>query len=59
MSDKPFDKPVQILTGANSAVVRRVDTTLQAVDYLLHKWPVRAAGSIWRLAGPALQCWRA
>ena len=44
MEDKHFDRPVKILTGRAFSVSRNVDTTLQAADYLLHKWPVGTAG---------------
>jgi hypothetical protein len=39
MDEKAFDRPVQIITGQHGSVIRRIDTTMQAVDYLLHRWP--------------------
>ena len=44
MEDIRFDRPVKILTGKAFSVSRQVETTAQAADYLLNKWPAGTAG---------------
>jgi hypothetical protein len=39
VEDKHFDRPAQIVTGPHGSVVLRIDTAMQAADYLLNKWP--------------------
>ena len=44
MEDKRFDRPVKILAGRFITVSRQVDTAVEAVEYLLDKWPEKTGG---------------
>ena len=42
MEEKRFDRPVKILTGRFITVSRQVETAVEAIEYLLDKWPEQA-----------------
>ena len=42
MQDVRFDRSVKILTGRFDTVSRHVETAVEAIEYLLDKWPQEA-----------------